>query len=80
MSRPTLTPSPSIPFTAAGRSMLPSPCGRRDGDEGLQCLALTPNPSPARAGEGSVQRAARVEGMEGNFVRASGAELSWEAA
>jgi len=54
-----LSPNPSGRLTAADRAKLPSPSGRKRGDEGLR-IALTPNPSPARA-EGSVECACGAE-------------------
>ena len=54
-----LSSDPSSRHTATGRAQLPSPSGRRDGDEGLR-ITLTPNPSPAR-GEGSVECACGAE-------------------
>ena len=54
-----LSSDPSSRHTATGRAKLPSPSGRRDGDEGLR-ITLTPNPSPAR-GEGSVECACGAE-------------------
>jgi len=54
-----LSSDPSSRHTATGRAQLPSPSGRKRGDEGLR-ITLTPNPSPAR-GEGSVECACGAE-------------------
>ncbi len=75
--RRTLTPNPSGPRTAAGRTKLPSPLGGEGvGMRGCDRCTLTPSPSPPR-GEGNLV-ALRAKFGRGS-VAALRAQRGWAA-